>query len=51
VTKDHNGQPSQAFRTLFLQEFLRRGILAIAAISAPRTDSDVNQTIEAAAGR
>ena len=51
VTKDHNGQPSQAFRTLFIQELLRRGILAQSlVISAAHTDADVNQTIEAAAG-
>ena len=27
ATKDHDGQPSQAFRTLFIQELLRRGVL------------------------
>ena len=50
ATKDHNGQPSQAFRTLFMQELLRRGVLGQSlVISAAHTDTDVNQTIEAAA--
>jgi glutamate-1-semialdehyde 2,1-aminomutase len=51
VTKDHNGQPSQAFRTLFIQELLRRGVLGQSlVISAAHTDADINQTIDAAAG-
>ena len=50
-TKDHNGQPSQAFRTLFIQELLRRGVLGQSlVISAAHTDADIDQTIEAAAG-
>ena len=50
-TKDHNGQPSQAFRTLFIQELLRRGVLGQSlVISAAHTDADIEQTIEAAAG-
>ncbi len=49
-TKDHNGQPSQAFRTLFIQELLRRGVLGQSlVISAAHTDADINQTIDAAA--
>jgi glutamate-1-semialdehyde 2,1-aminomutase len=51
VTKDHNGQPSQAFRTLFIQELLRRGVLGQSlVISAAHTDADISQTIDAAAG-
>jgi len=51
ATKDHNGQSSQAFRTLFLQELLRRGVLGQSlVISAAHTDTDINQTIDAAAG-
>jgi glutamate-1-semialdehyde 2,1-aminomutase len=51
ATKDHNGQPSQAFRTLFIQELLRRGVLGQSmVISAAHSDADINQTIEAAAG-
>ena len=48
---DHRGQPSQAFRTLFIQELLRRGVLAQSlVISAAHTDADIDQTVEAAAG-
>jgi glutamate-1-semialdehyde 2,1-aminomutase len=51
ATKDHNGQPSQAFRTLFIQELLRRGVLGQSlVISAAHTDADIDQTTEAAAG-
>jgi glutamate-1-semialdehyde 2,1-aminomutase len=50
ATKDHKGQPSQPFRTLFIQELLRRGVLGQSmVISAAHTDADINQTIEAAA--
>ena len=50
-TKDHNGQPSQAFRTLFIQELLRRGVLGQSfVISAAHTDADIEQTVDAAAG-
>jgi glutamate-1-semialdehyde 2,1-aminomutase len=48
VTRDHLGQPSQEFRTLFLQEMLRRGVLGQSfVISAAHTDADVDRTIEA----
>jgi glutamate-1-semialdehyde 2,1-aminomutase len=50
ATKDHNGQPSQAFRALFVQELLRRGVLGQSlVVSAAHTDADVHQTIDAAA--
>jgi glutamate-1-semialdehyde 2,1-aminomutase len=50
VTKDHTGQPSQAYRTLFIQELLRRGVLGQSLVtSAAHTDADINQTIDAAA--
>ena len=50
-TKDHNGQPSQAFRTLFIQELLRRGVLGQSlVISAAHTDADIDQTVDAAVG-
>jgi glutamate-1-semialdehyde 2,1-aminomutase len=50
-TKDHNGQPSQAFRTLFIQELLRRGVLGQSfVISAAHTNADIEQTVDAAAG-
>jgi glutamate-1-semialdehyde 2,1-aminomutase len=51
ATRDHNGQPSQAFRTLFIQELLRRGVLGQSlVISAAHTDTDIDQTVEAVAG-
>ncbi len=50
-TKDHEGKPSQPFRTLFLQELLRRGVLAQSLIvSAAHTDEDIALTTEAFAG-
>ena len=48
-TADATGAPSQAMRTLFLQEILRRGVLGQSyVISAAHTDADVEQTVEAA---
>jgi len=50
VTCDANGAPSQAFRTLFLQEMLARGVLAQSfVVSAAHTDRDIEDTLEAAA--
>ncbi|MCE0763113.1 glutamate-1-semialdehyde 2,1-aminomutase [Pseudonocardia kujensis] len=48
-TTDADGHPSQAMRTLFLQEILRHGVLGQSyVISAAHTDADVEQTIHAA---
>jgi glutamate-1-semialdehyde 2,1-aminomutase len=48
TTADHEGKPSQPYRTLFLQELLERGVLAQSfVISAAHTDADVEQTVEA----
>ena len=50
-TRDAAKERSQPFRTLFLQELLRRGVLAPSfVISAAHTDTVVDQTIEAMAG-
>lgn len=50
-TKDHEGQPSQAFRTLLIQELLERGVLAQSlVISAAHTDEDIAATVAAAHG-
>lgn len=47
-TKDHDGNPSQAFRTLFIQELLRGGVLAQSLIvSAAHTDDDLQITVDA----
>lgn len=49
-TKDHEGNPSQAFRTLFIQELLRHGVLAQSlVISAAHTDDDIAVTVDAVA--
>jgi glutamate-1-semialdehyde 2,1-aminomutase len=48
ATRDHDGRPSQEFRTLFLQELLERGVLAQSfVISAAHTDDDLALTVDA----
>ena len=48
ATKDQNGQKSQAFRTLFLQEMIRRGIIAPSfVVSFSHSDEDIDRTIDA----
>jgi glutamate-1-semialdehyde 2,1-aminomutase len=50
TTKDAEGKPSQPLRALFMQEMIRRGVLAPSfVISYSHTDADVQHTIEAAA--
>ncbi|MFI6293685.1 glutamate-1-semialdehyde 2,1-aminomutase [Nonomuraea sp. NPDC050790] len=49
TTKDAAGQPSQPFRTLFLQELLRHGVLCQSfVVSAAHTPEDIERTVEAA---
>jgi glutamate-1-semialdehyde 2,1-aminomutase len=51
VTRDGDGNRSQLFRTLFMQETIRRGLLMPSfVISYAHTDADVDFTIEAVAG-
>ncbi|HSM24104.1 MAG TPA: glutamate-1-semialdehyde 2,1-aminomutase [Anaerolineaceae bacterium] len=46
-TKDQDGKPSQPFRTLFIQETMKRGLLMPSSIvSYAHSDDDINQTIE-----
>jgi len=46
-TKDAQGEPSQAFRTLFLQELIQGGILAPSfVVSFSHSDEDVDRTID-----
>lgn len=46
-TKDKTGQPSQAFRTLFLQELIREGILAPSfVVSFSHSDDDIDRTVD-----
>ncbi|WP_344878697.1 glutamate-1-semialdehyde 2,1-aminomutase [Allokutzneria multivorans] len=48
TTADAEGKPSQEFRTLFLQELLRHGVLGQSfVISAAHTDADVEHTVNA----
>jgi len=48
ATRGPDGEPSQSFRALFLQELIRRGILAPSfVVSFSHTDDDVDRTIEA----
>ena len=50
ATRDADRRPSQAFRTLFMQEMLRRGILAPSfVVTYSHTEDDIDRTIEAVA--
>ena len=47
-TRDAAGVPSQPFRTLFLQELLRNGVIAPSfVVSSAHTDDDVDRTVAA----
>lgn len=47
-TLDQHGQPSQAFRSLFLQELIRHGVLAPSlVVSYSHTEADIDATVEA----
>ena len=49
-THDHEHKPSQSFRTLFMQELIRWGVLAPSFIvSYAHSDADIDHTIEAVA--
>lgn len=51
TTKDAEKNPSQAYRTLFLQELLQRGLLCQSFVtSAAHTDRDIEQTVAAVRG-
>ena len=48
ATRDQEGKPSQAFRTLFMQELIRSGIIAPSfVISYSHRDADLERTAEA----
>ena len=50
-TLDEKGQPSQAFRTLFLQETIRRGVLMPSlVVSYTHSDTDIARTVDAIDG-
>lgn len=49
ATRGPGGAPSQAFRTLFMQELIRHGVLAPSfVVSYAHTDQDIDRTVEAA---
>jgi len=51
ATRDPNRQPSQPYRTLFMQELIRRGVLAPSfVVSYSHSDDDIDRTIEAVDG-
>lgn len=51
ITKDENGNRSQEFRTLFMQEIIKRGVLGPSfVISYSHRDEDVDRTVEAVSG-
>ncbi len=48
VMRDQHGRPSQAFRTLFMQELVMRGVLAPSfVVSYSHSDADIDHTVEA----
>lgn len=48
VTRDQHKQHSQAFRTLLLQELIKRGVLGPSlVVSYTHTDEDIDRTIDA----
>ena len=49
--RDRDGKPSQPHRTLFLQELVRRGVLAPSfVVSFAHRDAEIDRTIEAVRG-
>ena len=47
TTSDQDGKPSQPFRTLFIQECMKRGLLMPSSIvSYSHSDKDIEETIE-----
>ncbi len=51
ATLDEDGRPSQAFRTLFLQETIRRGVLAPSLVVGYAHDDDaIDRTLDALDG-
>jgi glutamate-1-semialdehyde 2,1-aminomutase len=48
VTRDQDHRSSQAFRTLFMQELIRRGVIAPSfVVSFSHSDADIEQTAQA----
>lgn len=50
-SRDGDGEPSQPFRTLLMQELLRRGVLATSlVVNYSHSEADIDTTIDAFAG-
>lgn len=50
-SRDAQGQPSQPFRTLLMQQLIERGVLATSlVVNYSHSEADIDQTIEAFAG-
>ena len=50
-TRDADKRPSQAFRTLFLQETIRRGVIMPSlVVSYSHSDADIDRTVDAVDG-
>jgi glutamate-1-semialdehyde 2,1-aminomutase len=50
-TRDEDGRPSQPFRTLFMQELVKRGVIAPSfVVSYAHSEADIDRTIEAVHG-
>jgi glutamate-1-semialdehyde 2,1-aminomutase len=48
ATRDENGERSQSLRTLFMQEMIRRGVIAPSfVVSFSHSDEDIHRTAEA----
>jgi glutamate-1-semialdehyde 2,1-aminomutase len=48
ATRDRNAEPSQSFRALFMQELIRRGVIAPSfVVSFAHTDADIDRSGEA----
>lgn len=48
ITRDQSKNPSQSFRTLFLQEMIQRGIITPSfVVSFSHSDEDIDRTIDA----
>jgi glutamate-1-semialdehyde 2,1-aminomutase len=51
ATRDQEKKPSQEFRALFIQELIKRGVLAPSLIvSFSHSESDIDATVEAVDG-
>jgi len=51
ATRGPDGKPSQAFRSLFLQEIIRRGVIAPSlVVSYSHADADIDRTVDAVDG-